>query len=157
MFRSMRRFKQEMTEAECQAVLAEEKRCVLSLVGDDGYPYGVPINFIYMPEEKAIYFHCAQVGHKIDAIKANPKACFTVLHDEYQEEGDWAWHVASVICFGQMELVPTEQFIDKVRALGMRFSPSEEYVEKEIAGAINRVQILRFNIDKMSGKHICER
>ena len=45
MFREMRRFKQQITTEECKKVLKEEKRAAFSVIGDEGYPYTIPINF----------------------------------------------------------------------------------------------------------------
>ena len=66
MFRKMRRFKQQITDEECRKILAEEGRGVLSLFGEDGYPYGIPMNYFYDEDENKIYFHCAKEGHKIE-------------------------------------------------------------------------------------------
>ena len=74
MFRQMRRFKQQITDAECKEILKNEKRRVLSLLGDDGYPYGLPRSHFYSEEDNKIYFHGAKEGHKIDAIKNYDKA-----------------------------------------------------------------------------------
>ena len=57
MFRTMRRFKQQITEAECIQILKVEKRGVLSLIGDDGYPYGLPLSHFYDERDGKIYFH----------------------------------------------------------------------------------------------------
>ena len=64
MFRKMRRFKQQLPEAECREVLREQKRGVLSMLGDDGYPYGIPMNHWYCEEEGVLYFHSAKEGHR---------------------------------------------------------------------------------------------
>ena len=69
MFREMRRYKQAVTAETCAEILKTEKRGVLSVIGDGGYPYAVPLDFYYEEEEQTIYFHCAKVGHKIDALK----------------------------------------------------------------------------------------
>lgn len=74
MFRPMRRFKQQITDAECKEILKNEKRGVLSLLGDGGYPYGLPMSHLYSEEDNKIYFHGAKEGHKIDAIKNCDKA-----------------------------------------------------------------------------------
>ena len=66
----MRRFKQQVSEEACIEVLKNTKRGVLSVIGDDGYPYGMPINHYYSQEDGKLYFHGAKAGHKIDAIKA---------------------------------------------------------------------------------------
>ena len=82
MFRPMRRFKQQISDAECKEILKNEKRGVLSLLGDDGYPYGLPISHLYSEEDNKIYFHGAKEGHKIDAIKNYDKASFCVYDSQ---------------------------------------------------------------------------
>ena len=75
MFRGMRRFKQQISNEECIRILKEQPRGVLSLIGDDGYPYGIPIDHWYSEKDGKIYFHGAREGHKIDAIRSCDKAC----------------------------------------------------------------------------------
>ena len=79
MFREMRRKKQQLSLEECQEILNNEVRGVLSVNGDNGYPFGIPINYKYSTTENKIYFHGAKKGHKIDAIKMNDKVSFTVF------------------------------------------------------------------------------
>ena len=78
MFRPMRRFKQQLTQEECVEILNTEVRGVLSVLGDDDYPYGIPIDFYYNQQENKIYFHGAKEGHKIDSIKKHNKVSFCV-------------------------------------------------------------------------------
>ena len=78
MFRTMRRFKQELTREECLAVLRSQPRGVLSLLGENGYPYGLPIDYWYNETDGKLYFHGAKEGHKIDAIRACDKASFCI-------------------------------------------------------------------------------
>ena len=102
MFRTMRRFKQELTREECLAVLRSQPRGVLSLLGENGYPYGLPIDYWYNETDGKLYFHGAKEGHKIDAIRACDKASFCV-HDEGQRvAGEWPLHFCSVIVFGRI-------------------------------------------------------
>ena len=68
MFRKMRRFKQQITDEECIKVLKEAKRGVLSVMGEDGYPYGLPVSHWYNEEDGKIDFHGAKTGHKLDAV-----------------------------------------------------------------------------------------
>ena len=96
MFRKMRRFKQQITDAECIEILKNTKRGVLSLLGEDGYPYGIPIDHWYCEEDGRIYFHGAKEGHKIDAIKACDKASYCVYDEGYRKEGEWALNIKSV-------------------------------------------------------------
>lgn len=78
MFRKMRRFKQELSKQECIEILQSEPRRVLSVLGEDGYPYGMPMNHWYSEKDGKIYFHGAKSGHKIDAIKNCDKVSFCV-------------------------------------------------------------------------------
>ena len=109
MFRSMRRFKQQISDAECIRILQEEKRGVLSMLGEDGYPYGIPLNHWYNPEDGKIYFHGAKTGHKIDAIAKCDKVSYCVWDAGYRKEGEWALNVNSVIVFGRISLVTDEE------------------------------------------------
>lgn len=79
MFRKMRRFTQQVSQDECIKILKDEKRAALSVIGENGYPYTVPINFYYDEAENKIYFHGAKQGHKIEAIQKCNKVCLTTV------------------------------------------------------------------------------
>ena len=79
MFREMRRFKQQISKEECTEVLRNEPRGVLSVLGDDGYPYGIPMDHWYSETDGKLYFHCAKEGHKLDAIAKCDKAGYCVM------------------------------------------------------------------------------
>ena len=70
MFRPMRRFKQALSPEECQAVLERGTSGVLALSGDGGWPYAVPLSYVYA--DGKLYFHSAKSGHKVDAIRSCP-------------------------------------------------------------------------------------
>ena len=84
-FRPMRRFKQEIGKDECERILESAYRGVLSVIGDGGYPYSLPINFVF--EDGKLIFHSAREGHKLDAIRTSDKACFTVLDEPERNRG----------------------------------------------------------------------
>ena len=104
MFREIARIKQQLPREECIELLKNELRGVLSVLGDDDYPYGMPINHYYCPEDGKIYFHSGISGHKIDAIRRHDKASFCVFDQGYREEGEWALNIRSVIVFGRVEI-----------------------------------------------------
>ena len=79
-FRPMRRKKQALSRQECEAVLKRGSSGVLALLGDGGYPYAVPLSYVY--EDGRIYFHCARTGHKLDAIRKEEKASFCVIDQD---------------------------------------------------------------------------
>ena len=157
MFRPMRRTKQEVSREECVRILTDEKRAVLSVNGDDGYPYGVPVNFWYDAEADRIYFHCAKSGHKLDAMTANDKVCFTVWNSGCQKE-DWSYYVTSVIVFGRARVMTDEtEMREKIRKFGMKYYPSAEEVDEEIRKDFARVNFIEISIDHMTGKLMHEK
>lgn len=158
MFREMRRRKQGLDQEICEAILDEEKRGVLAVSGDDGYPYAVPMNFYYDASKKAIYMHSAKSGHKVDAIKNDSKACFTVWNQGIQEEGDWAYYVDSVIIFGRATIVESEEERRRMaKRLGMKYYPSEDEVDIEIKRDLDRMLLIRIDMEHMTGKHVHEK
>ncbi|MBR4343336.1 MAG: pyridoxamine 5'-phosphate oxidase family protein [Lachnospiraceae bacterium] len=157
MFRKMRRFKQQISDAECIEILKNTKRGVLSLMGDDGYPYGIPIDHWYCEEDGKIYFHGAKEGHKIDAIKACDKVSYCVYDEGYRKKGDWALNIKSVIIFGRIKLVEDEEKSKKICiAITRKFTDDEEYLQKELTNAFPRVQCLEITPEHMTGKLVNE-
>lgn len=153
MFRQMRRNKQQLTEEEARAVLENCTSGVLSLVGDDGYPYGVPLSYVLAGNK--IYFHCAKEGHKIDAIARNEKASFCVMGADEVIPEKYTTCYQSVIVFGKIHIITDE---DEKRAaiekLAVRYSPDESEVsrQEEIDKFWQRLRMLELSIEHMTGK-----
>ena len=156
-FRQMRRSKQTLTEGECVRLLETEKRGVLAVSGDEGYPYALPINFYYDPDAHKIYFHSALEGHKQDALRRNPKVCVTV-HDAGEQRDDWSYYVKSVIIFGEARPVedPAVKY-EKARAFGMKYFPTEEELDRTMERSYDRMQIIEITVRRMSGKLVHEK
>lgn len=157
MFRKMRRFKQAVSEDICKEILKTEKRGVLSVIGDEGYPYAIPTNFYYDEAENRIYFHGAKSGHSIDAITKCHKVCFTVWN-QGELRDDWAPYVTSVIVFGKASLPDDPDLTyEKVRQIGLKYYPTVEEVDEELALDISRTQLTQLDILHMSGKLVHEK
>ena len=77
MFRELVRKNKELSKDECIKILIQEKRGVLSVIGDNDYPYGMPMNHFYNEDDDAIYFHCGNIGHRLDSIKKSNKVSFS--------------------------------------------------------------------------------
>lgn len=158
MFRTMRRFKQAVSEEECKKILSEEKRGAFSVIGDEGYPYTIPINFYYDDKDNCIYFHGAKEGHKVSAITDCDKVCFTTWNTGFKEECCWEWNVTSVIVFGRAKLIQDRTMTeDKVRKLALKYYPTEEEVEKALVHGIDRVQLFSIDIEQITGKLVKEK
>lgn len=157
MFREMRRFKQQISEEKCIELLKQEPRGILSVLGDEDYPYGVPMDFFYDEKEHGIYFHCARQGHKLDAISRHDKCTFCIYDQGFQKEGEWLLHIQSVIVFGRIHIVEDEgKRIEKVRAIGRKYYPEAAAVEEEIARGADCMCILKMKIEHMTGKLVKE-
>lgn len=157
MFREMLRKHQQLSREECVAILKEEKRGVLSVMGDDGYPYGMPMNHFYCGEDGHIYFHSGLTGHRTDAMKAWDKASFCVYDRGFRKEGDWALNIRSVIVFGRLRIVEDrERVIEIARKLSYKFTSDEEYIEREIRSAGSRTLCFELIPEHMTGKLVKE-
>ena len=131
MFREMLRKKQLLTQEECLAILKNEPRGVLSVLGDDGYPYGMPMNHFYCEADGKIYFHGGRKGHKIDAMMRHGKASFCVYDRGFRREGDWALNIKSVIVFGHIEFVEDQDKLYEIaRLLSYKFTDDAQYIER---------------------------
>ncbi|MBQ2323762.1 MAG: pyridoxamine 5'-phosphate oxidase family protein [Oscillospiraceae bacterium] len=157
MFREMMRFKQAIPREECIRILQEEKRGVLSVLGDDDYPYGMPINHWYCPEDGKIYFHGGRQGHKIDAIRRHDKVSFCVYDSGFRKEGDWALNIKSVIVFGRVEIVEDEDWaIEVSRRLSRKFTQDEDYIQHEVERSGPRTLVFALQPEHMTGKLVNE-
>lgn len=157
MFRPMVRFKQQISEEECIRVLKEQKRGVLSMIGDDGYPYGVPINHWYCEEDGKLYFHGGMKGHRIDAVERCDKVSFCVYDEGYKKEGEWALNINSVIVFGRIAKVTDEEKrIRIISDLTRKFTDDEAYLARELKGSLQRTLLLELTIEHMTGKLVNE-
>lgn len=157
MFRPMRRFRQQVSEEACAEVLKEQWRGVLSVLGDGGYPYGVPVDFFYDEEKGEIYFHGAKEGHKIDAIRACDKVSFCVWNEGFIKQGEWALNITSVIAFGKIRIVEDESERTRIlRQIGLKYYPDRESAEKVLRDAGHRAICLALKIEHMTGKLVKE-
>ena len=157
MFREMLRKKQQLTDAECIEILKNEPRGVLSMLGDDGYPYGVPINHYYCEADGRIYFHGGKKGHRIDAVRQHDKVSFCVYDQGWREDGDWALHIRSVIVFGRIELIEDRETVYEIsRQLSYKFTNDEAYIAHEIEKSGPGTLLLALTPEHVTGKLVKE-
>ena len=153
MFRDMRRSKQQLTEAENIEILKQGTYGVLSVAGEDGYPYGVPVNYVY--EDGKIYIHGANAGHKIDAIRRNSKVTFCVVDKSDVIKEEYTTRYRSVIAFGKAKIVADEREILAIaEKLAIRFWPEDtkEHRDRVIANDIKVLGIIEIELEHVTGK-----
>ncbi|MGI6218189.1 MAG: pyridoxamine 5'-phosphate oxidase family protein [Coriobacteriales bacterium] len=156
MFREMRRKRQQLPEEECVAILERGTSGVLAVLGDDGYPYAVPISYVYTNGK--IYFHCAREGHKVDAIRTCEKVSFCVVDKDEVIPEKYTTLYRSVIAFGRARIVEDEdEKLSSAEALGDKYYPNHpKELEAEISCGIDRMLMVRIDIDHLTGKEAIE-
>lgn len=158
MFRDIQRVRQKLDREECLTVLKTAKRGVLSVIGDDGYPYGLPINHYYDEETGKLYFHSGKTGHKIDALRASDKASFCVMDEGERMEGEWWLTFRSVVVFGRVSFVEDyDEAIEVSRKLSYRFTDDGAYIEREIVQSGPAVLVFSLTPEHMTGKRVREK
>ena len=158
MFREMRRKKQILSNKETISVLEKCTSGVLAVLGDDGYPYTVPLSYVYEGKTNKIYFHSAKTGHKIDAIRKLDKVSFCVIEQDQIVPERFTTYYRSVIVFGRIQVIESgEKWQDAIHKLISRYSPNEssENIQKEIKTA-SQFCILEMSIEHMTGKEAIE-
>ena len=157
MFRELTRKNKQLPMEDCIRILTEETRSVLSVNGDDGYPYAMPMNHFYNAEDGCIYFHCARFGYRLEALRRNDKVSLCVMDKGERVDGYWAWTVRSVIVFGRMEIIDELPVIeDVVRRLSLKFTQDEAYIEREIRQAGPVTLLLKLTPEHICGKWVVE-
>lgn len=158
MFRTIRKKKNALDITSTKNLLQQNRRGVLSMNGDDGYPYAIPVNYLYDEDNKKIYFHGARAGHKVDALKACDKVCFTVYGNEMIKEETWAPYMQSVVVFGRCHLLETsEKTMTLLKKFAMKYYPNEQMVDVEILRAGKAAQLFEIEIEYLSGKEVQEK
>lgn len=158
MFREIRRKKHEMNTDAAKALLLSCRRGVLAVNGDGGYPYAIPINYVYEADAGKIYFHGAKAGHKVDALRACDKVCFAAFGNETFREEAWAPFLQSVVVFGRCRLVePGEKSVALLKKLAMKYYPDEQLADAEITRAGKAAQMFEIEIEHLSGKEVQEK
>lgn len=151
----MRRFKQLLAVEESKEILLEGTNGVLSLVDYDGEPYGVPLSYAY-DGENSIYFHSAAKGYKLDCIAENERCSFCVVGQDKIIPEEFTSYFRSAIVKGFIHIVTeAEEIMKGLLLLCDKYSPGVD-PEAEISGCLNRVVVLRLDIQSLTGKEAIE-
>ena len=157
MFREMRRKRQQLTQAECVEILSRNTSGVLAVLDDNGYPYAVPLSYVY--DGNVLYFHCAKSGHKLDAIKYCEKVSFCVIDQDKVVPQKYTTYFRSIVLFGRASIVNGEEEIrTAIEKLAIKYHPTDSKENRDMT--INKeyaaMCIVRIDIDHMTGKEAIE-
>ena len=155
-FREMRRKRQQLSEEESIGILQRATSGTLALLGDNGYPYAIPISYVY--SDGKLYFHSALSGHKVDAIRNYDKASFCVIDKDDVKPKKYTTFFRSVIAFGKIHIIEDEtEKLEAAKLLGDRYNPNQEVaLQKEIESGLSRMLAIRFDIEHLTGKEAIE-
>jgi nitroimidazol reductase NimA-like FMN-containing flavoprotein (pyridoxamine 5'-phosphate oxidase superfamily) len=156
MFREMRRKKQQLSEEETIEILKFHTAGVLGVTGDDGYPYTVPLSYVF--KDGKLFFHCAREGHKLDGIQRNDKVSFCVIDADEVVQKTFTTHFRSVIVFGRARILTDDhERRSALTDLVEKFSPEfNAEGQKEIESGWKRVCVVEVRIEHMTGKEAIE-
>ena len=156
-FPLLTRSAQQLTRDETLEILKGEVRGVLSVVGVNGYPYGMPMNHYYHEADGCLYFHCGRGGHRMAALQRCDKASFCVYDSGTRAEGEWALRFRCAILFGRIEVLEDPALIADITArLSRRFTQDEAYIGEEIATYAAQTVLLRMTPEHICGKRVKE-
>ncbi len=151
MFKEMRRKDRELTKEEANELLTRCEYGTLSTIGADGYPYGVPLDFVY--DDNCIYFHCAKEGHKLENIENNCNVSFCVVNDVELIPDDFSTKYKSTIIFGKAKEVFEEE---KMKVLVLILEKySKEFMEsgtRYIEAMWDKTKVIKVEIEHMTAK-----
>jgi len=155
MFRAMRRQKQLLSKEDTVKGLERCTNGVLACLGDAGFPYAVPLNYVYFNGK--IYFHSAKTGHKIDALTKHPKVSFAVVDEDTIVSEEYTSYFRSAIAFGQARMVEGEERLEAFRALVEKYSGDQPETDKQqkITGC-TQACIIAIDIEHLTGKEAIE-
>ncbi len=152
----MRRKRQQLSDEDSYAILQKATSGTLALLGDGGYPYAVPISYVF--SEGKLYFHSALSGHKVDAIRSCDRASFCVVAQDDVKPAMYTTFFRSVIAFGRIHIVDDEaEKLAAARLLGNRYNPhQDEALQKELENGLARMLVIRLDIEHLTGKESIE-
>lgn len=155
MFRKMLKAKQLLPAEDTNAVMDRGSNGVLACMGDEGYPYAVPLNYVYFKDK--IYFHWAKAGHKLDSIKKNPKISFAVVDKDTIVSEEYTSYFRSAIAFGRARIAEGDERVEAFHALVEKYSGDqpEEAKRKEITECTG-AHIVAIDVDHITGKEAIE-
>ncbi|WP_022664043.1 pyridoxamine 5'-phosphate oxidase family protein [Desulfospira joergensenii] len=163
MFRKIRRKEKQLTTDDCNEILRAAEYGTIATMGEDGYPYAIPLNFIY--HKGSIYFHCAKTGHKLENIHYCPNVSFNVVKDVFvvpiiseSKFKGFDTNFNSVTIFGRAVEVFGDEKVEGLQVLFKKFLSREDsqmhkeegmkYIEK----SLNRTKLIKIEIKHMTGK-----
>ncbi len=152
----MRRRNQLLSQDDTDEIMKKGTSGVLALLGDDDYPYALPISYVY--SDGKIFFHCGKKGHKIDAVKKCDKASFCVIDKDDVVPEKYTTYFRSAIAFGKISIIEDEEEKrNAIKILAEKYCPFDESgILSEVERTKDVLCMLKLDIEHMTGKEAIE-
>ena len=151
MFREMRSKANMLTNEEVENILKTSPNGTLALYGENGYPYSVPVNFVY--SDGKILLDGAAEGYKLDCMKKDPHVSFSVIGKDDIAKENFTTLFSSVIAFGTIRVIDTmEEKIPVLEAMVGKYSAEFMESGKELIRKGCGSVAYELTIDHMTGK-----
>ncbi len=121
----MRRREREVSEAEARDILGRAEHGVLATVGEDGWPYAVPVNHVL--RGNVLYIHCALEGHKLENLAHEGRVSYCAV----ASAGTTIHFLTSLID---------------------RFSVDEAKAAAALSNWSHKTAVIRIDIERITGK-----
>jgi nitroimidazol reductase NimA-like FMN-containing flavoprotein (pyridoxamine 5'-phosphate oxidase superfamily) len=140
---------------QLEAVIKNGKYAAVALCRNNE-PYIVTLSYGYDEADRALYFHGAKDGLKIDFLKANPAVCLTIINDQGYIPDICSHAYKTIVIRGKMELLEDEA--ERMKGIEILIHHLEENPEKMLAkvkqpsGSWDKTQVFRLKIEEITGK-----
>lgn len=151
MFREMRRSDLELSKEEAVRVLAQCRYITLAMMGENGYPYSLPISFAY--EDGRVFIHGHKSGHKVDALTRSDKVSFSAVLENEVNPAGFTVAYTSIVAFGwanQLEDSEKERAIHLI--LGKYSADHKEKSLRVVKSLWDEFAAFQICIDHITGK-----
>lgn len=157
LFREMKRKKQLLSKEESEDILRKCSSGVLAVLGDEDYPYTIPLSYVY--SDSKIFFHCAKSGYKLDAVEKNNKVSFCVIEKDQVMPEEYTTYYRSVVVFGKIFIIEDEtEKREAIETLALKYYPDDSKMHRDdaIENELDALCMMRLDIEHMTGKEAKE-
>lgn len=157
LFREMKRKKQLLSKEESEDILRKCSSGVLAVLGDEDYPYTIPLSYVY--SDSKIFFHCAKSGYKLDAVEKNNKVSFCVIEKDQVMPEEYTTYYRSVVVFGKIFIIEDEtEKREAIETLALKYYPDDSKTHRDnaIENELDALCMMRLDIEHMTGKEAKE-
>jgi nitroimidazol reductase NimA-like FMN-containing flavoprotein (pyridoxamine 5'-phosphate oxidase superfamily) len=155
----LRRADRMMSEQRAREMLAGGFSGRIATVGQDGYPYCIPLLYVWMDGE--VYVHTASArGHFRANVECEPRVCFELdepdqVFDYGRFECDSGLAYRSVILFGKIRIADDRAAKQRFcEALMAKYGKPEGLRPKGFFPRMDAITVYAISVERITGKEM---